>query len=61
MNEAIGTLEKPASRGHILLSKYQGARGLVLPRLSDEEEALFPKEAPVVVAISTQPGGSFTR
>jgi hypothetical protein len=50
MTSATGTMEKPASRGHMLLRKYHEARGLTLPRLSNEEEALFPKQVEEVVA-----------
>ena len=55
MSGAAGTLEKPESRGHILLRKYHEAKGLTLPRLTDEEEALFPKDVPEEVAA---PGAS---
>jgi hypothetical protein len=37
-------LEKPKSRGLLLLQKYQAAKGIKLPRLSEKEENLFPKE-----------------
>ncbi len=50
----VATLEKKETRGQILLRKYQVAKGILLPRLSDEEEALFPKAAPEI--LESKPG-----
>ncbi len=44
----VGTLEMKETRGQILLRKYHAAKGILLPRLTDEEEALFPKAAPEI-------------
>jgi hypothetical protein len=51
-----GTLERTETRGQILLRKYQAAKGILLPRLSDQEEALFPQAVPEVPDV-VKPGG----
>jgi hypothetical protein len=56
MNQ-VGTLEKKETRGQILLRKYHAAKGILLPRLSDDEEALFPKAAPEIA--ESKPGVDF--